>query len=162
MDGRAVRRGPWLALFAALAALAALVSRPWWRDTAPDAPPSSPADTARDVTIALGAAARPESGHDAERAKLEELRAMSETFRNTTFLIAIRDAGFMCIELVSVYGGLNESTTWTATCNDMLAYTVSITGAGALAVAPMPQYLDGLTPRPIEQQPPVVVPREPR
>ena len=34
---------------------------------------------------------------------------MSETFRNTTFLIAIRDSGFVCNELLGVYGGVNDS-----------------------------------------------------
>jgi len=41
--------------------------------------------------------------------KIRELEAMSETFRNTTFLIAIRDAGFVCNELLRVYGGMDES-----------------------------------------------------
>ena len=58
---------------------------------------------------------------------------MSETYRNTTFLIAIRDAGFVCRELLGVYGGVNDSTTWTATCSQMLAYTVSVANSGVLA-----------------------------
>src|SRR5688572_19923969 len=48
-------------------------------------------------------------------AKVRELEELSETFRNTTFLIAIRDSGFVCIELLRVYGGLDESGKWTAT-----------------------------------------------
>ena len=68
---------------------------------------------------------------------------MSETFRNTTFLIAIRDAGFVCNELLGVYGGVNDSTTWTATCSEMLAYTVGVASYGALHVEPMLQHLDG-------------------
>src|SRR5688572_11345580 len=40
--------------------------------------------------------------------KLRELGAMSETFRNTTFLIAIRNGGFVCNELLGAYGGVNN------------------------------------------------------
>lgn len=75
---------------------------------------------------------------------LRELNAMSETFRNTTFLIEIRSQGFVCEELLSVYGGANDSTTWTATCSAMLAYTVGVTSSGALHVEPLLQYLDGV------------------
>jgi hypothetical protein len=84
--------------------------------------------------------------------KLRELAAMSETFRNTTFLIAIRDGGFVCNELLGVYGGANDSTTWTASCSEMLAYTVSIASTGTLHVEPILQYLDGV---------PRVLPAEP-
>jgi hypothetical protein len=86
--------------------------------------------------------------------KIRELQQMSETFRNTTFLIAIRDAGFICNELLRVYGGVNDSTTWTATCSEMLAYTVSVASAGALHIEPTMQYWDGQTP--------AVLPREDR
>ena len=79
-------------------------------------------------------------------AKVRELEEMSETFRNTTFLIAIRDAGFVCIELLRVYGGLDDSGKWTATCSEMLSYTVSVAGSGTLHVEPMLQYFDGTGP----------------
>ena len=67
---------------------------------------------------------------------------MSETFRNTSFLIAIRDAGYTCNDLLRVYGGVDNSGKWTATCSEMLAYTVGVTGAGTLHVAPLLQYFD--------------------
>ena len=57
---------------------------------------------------------------------------MSETFRNTTFLIAIRDAGFVCNELLRVYGGIDASAKWMATCSEMHAYTVSVASTGTL------------------------------
>jgi hypothetical protein len=79
-------------------------------------------------------------------ARVRELNALSETFRNTTFLIAIRDAGFLCNDIASVYGGVDSSTTWTATCRDMLAYTVSVAVSGTLVVEPMMQYWDGVGP----------------
>ena len=85
--------------------------------------------------------------HDAPAAvKIRELEAMSETFRNTTFVIAIRDAGYVCNELLRVYGGIDDSGKWTATCSEMLSYTVGVTANGALHVEPMLQYFDGTVP----------------
>jgi hypothetical protein len=77
-------------------------------------------------------------------AKLRDLRAMSETFRNTTFLIAIRNHGFVCKELLGVYGGVNNSMTWTASCSEMLAYTVTVASAGTLDVEPLLEHLDAV------------------
>lgn len=84
--------------------------------------------------------------------KIRELEAMSETFRNTTFLIAIRDAGFVCNELLRVYGGVDESAKWLATCSEMLAYTVGVASDGTLHAEPFQQYFDGVGPRVIEQR----------
>jgi hypothetical protein len=100
----------------------------------------------------------------AAAAKVRELEAMSETFRNTTFVIAIRDAGYVCNELLRVYGGIDDSGKWTATCSEMLAYTVAVAGNGALHVEPMMQYFDAPTPAPIrnDQPVPVLPPPQPR
>lgn len=104
-------------------------------------PPAPPADT-------------PALIHDAPAAvKIRELEAMSETFRNTTFVIAIRDAGYMCNELLRVYGGIDDSGKWTATCSEMLAYTVAVMANGALRVDPMLQYFDGNGPAVLPQEP---------
>ena len=114
---------------------------------APSAPPPAdePQPSADRTTLAAGEAPA--------AVKLRELNEMSETFRNTTFLIAIRDSGFVCNELLGAYGGVNNSTTWTATCSQMLAYTVSVASSGALHVEPMLQHLD--------QVGPAVTPSEP-
>jgi hypothetical protein len=81
-------------------------------------------------------------------AKLRELNALSETYRNTTFLIAIRDSGYLCPELLGVYGGVNDSGTWTASCSQMLAYTVRVASTGALRIEPMLQHVDSITAQP--------------
>jgi hypothetical protein len=94
----------------------------------------------------------PAPSPDAQAAKVRELEAMSETYRNTTFLIAIRDSGFLCNELLRVYGGINNSATWTASCSEMLAYTVRVAHAGALQIEPMLETQDGL-PWPIQREP---------
>ena len=114
---------------------------------APSAPPTTDEPRPSADRESFGALETPAA------AKLRELNEMSETFRNTTFLIAIRDSGFVCNELLGVYGGVNDSTTWTTTCSQMLAYTVSVASSGALHVEPMLQHLD--------QMGPAVTPREP-
>lgn len=99
----------------------------------------------------LGADATPASADSVADAKIRELEAMSETFRNTTFLIAIRDAGFVCHELLRVYGGVDDSAKWMATCSETLAYTVAVGRDGTLRVEPFLQYFDGVAPRGIDR-----------
>jgi hypothetical protein len=106
-------------------------------------------------------AVEPHQDAQAAAAKVRELEAMSETFRNTTFVIAIRDAGYVCNQLLRVYGGIDDSGKWTATCSEMLAYTVAVTGNGSLRVEPFMQYFDGLAPGVIQQFNDTVVPVPP-
>jgi hypothetical protein len=107
-----------------------------------------------DLAIARADEVPTAPGETSAAAKVRELQAMSETFRNTTFLIAIRDAGFVCNELLRVYGGLDESAKWMATCSEMLAYTLSVADNGTLRVDPMLQYFDGVLQRINLQQDP--------
>jgi len=116
-------------------------------------PSVQPADrdaATTDAPVVLAVAPAP-SADAVIAAKIRELEAMSETFRNTTFLIAIRDAGYTCNELLRVYGGFEASGKWTATCSEMLSYTVGVAGNGALRVDPMNVYWDGIA-RPVIQQ----------
>ena len=133
-----------------------------------DAPPAAHSDET--LTIAVNdkrsaPADPPALMHDAPAAvKIRELEAMSETFRNTTFVIAIRDAGYVCNELLRVYGGIDDSGKWTATCSEMLAYTLGVMSNGDLHVEPMMQYFDAPGPAPIRNDQPVpsLPPPEPR
>lgn len=121
-----------------------------------DEPPPVP-EASEPLTIAVSdtpapRATAPTPAHDAQAvAKIRELEAMSETFRNTSFLIAIRDAGYTCNELLRVYGGIDDSGKWTATCSEMLAYTVGVTNNGTLHVDPLLQYFDAQWPVRIDQ-----------
>ena len=116
------------------------------------APPAAPADGSSPLIQPVDAAERAAPPSDTVAAdKARELEAMSETFRNTTFVIAIRDAGFVCNELLRVSGGLDGSPKWMATCSETLAYTIGVASNGALHVQPFLQYFDGLTQRVIEQ-----------
>lgn len=108
-----------------------------------------PGDTAlpalEDASVADAGTDLPVQSDDAlAAAKIRELEAMSETFRNTTFLIAIRDAGFVCRELLRVSGGLDDSPKWLATCSETLSYTVGVASNGGLRVEPFLQYFDGV------------------
>jgi hypothetical protein len=112
---------------------------------------SVPAEDVEPIQIAaVEQPATPDDTPAAARAR--ELEAMSETFRNTTLLIAIRDAGFVCNELMRVYGGVDDSAKWMATCSEMHAYTVSVASDGTLHAEPFQQYFDGVGPRVIEQR----------
>lgn len=116
-------------------------------EAVPTLPAASPAEPVR-VVSAAPAAEQP------AMIKLRELRAMSETYRNTTFVIAIRDAGYVCHELLGVHGGVDSALAWTAACSDMLAYTVRVADSGSLAVEPLASYLDGVGPQPDQLQAP--------
>ncbi len=108
---------------------------------------ASPPPTQTEALAATARAERPPAPDDTRAAdKTRELEAMSETFRNTTFLIAIRDSGFVCNELLRVYGGIDASAKWMATCSEMHAYTLGVASTGTLHVEPALQYFDGQWP----------------
>jgi hypothetical protein len=110
------------------------------QEASPEAADRTPIQTVAGPPRSVPVAA-PES---AVAAKLGELNAMSETYRNTTFLTAIRDSGYVCHTLERVYGGVNDSATWTATCSQLLAYTVRVSGDGTLHVEPMLDHSDSI------------------
>jgi hypothetical protein len=88
----------------------------------------------------------------AERAA-SELRAMSQSFRNSSLLIAIRRAGFYCDDVVSA----SESTdgVWLASCADKLGYTLSVQDVDRFDVRPVAHYFDSLTPVPVDRDSPL-------
>jgi hypothetical protein len=109
-------------------------------------------------------AAAPAPATSASR-KLAELRAMSPTFLGSTLLIAIRDAGFVCDDVVGVEQIDPDSSAWRARCRDLMAYIVRVTGSGALAVEPTLDYFDAIAPSPQAPDAPppdVTGPRNPR
>ena len=145
---RVARPWRWLGIAAVVVAIGAVVTSLWLHY--PAGRPPEPLQDAAEPVVGEAVASRSTPSAlvalNPERAKLEELRGLSETFRNTTFLIAIRDAGYLCNELVSVYGGIGDSTTWTVSCREMLAYTVRVSQTGTLLVEPTLQYHDPIGP----------------
>jgi hypothetical protein len=166
MQGQTITRAVVAAVAIAAAGVVLLLARSPGDEPPPAVVPSeTPPPAQKEARIAL-APAEPVVPPDAElaAAKVRELEAMSETFRNTTFLIAIRDSGFVCNELLRVYGGIDASAKWMATCSEMHAYSVGVASTGQLQVAPTLQYFDGQWPQVIQtfEDPTLVLPRQPR
>ena len=79
-----------------------------------------------------------------------EVRAMSPTFRNSTFLIAIRRAGYYCDDIVSASESAEGG--WVASCANKGGYTLSVRAIDEFDVRPIGHYLDGIAP--------VLIPRD--
>jgi hypothetical protein len=112
------------------------------RDTRQAAPGPVPSRAAADPAEGESGPPRPDSP---EHESLAQARAryegMSPTFRNTSFLIAIRDAGYECTELLDVNSG-GDNAPWRVACAGAIAYLVGVDAAGGLNVAPVP-YAEG-------------------
>jgi hypothetical protein len=72
-----------------------------------------------------------------------ELRDASESFRNSTLLIAIRENDFPCDEVTSAEQGGDLLSGWRVTCRGALVYLVAVGASGQLVVEPIPMG-DGL------------------
>jgi hypothetical protein len=77
------------------------------------------------------------------RARQAELQGASESFRNSTLLIAIRDRGYVCADLTSVAPSGDELGGWHVACRDALAYFVAVDATGELVVEPVAHW-DGV------------------
>ncbi len=67
----------------------------------------------------------------------------SETFRNTSLLMAIRDAGFKCDDVVAAHRS-SGGALWTANCRDLHGYLLETGEPGGLRVQPIPTYFDAV------------------
>jgi len=146
-------------------AAAAVAGAAWWlREPAKPAPtPERPRVLANAEAVAPPLPAPVASLASRKR---DELLAMSESVRNSTFVVAIRAAGFMCEDVVDVYEAVDVPA-WRARCRDSHAYYVRVADAGDLTVEPTLDYFDGVgVPRSVElenRRPDRgVVPLEPR
>jgi hypothetical protein len=149
-----------LAIAAVAAAVAVVITI---GERIPGNPPlvsSDPAESPPSAIVAPTTEAPAAERETPAAAKVRELETMSETFRNTTFLIAIRDSGYRCNELLRVIGGLDNAPKWLASCSEMLSYTVGVASNGTLHIEPMLQYFDGQTPQPLQQNGERLLPQE--
>ena len=94
-------------------------------------------------TPAVAAVPAIPSAGSAAQAAQESLLASSETFRNTTLLVAIRDAGFLCAEVLSAQQVGDQGSGWRVGCPAALAYSVIVAESGRLTVKPVAQW-DGV------------------
>jgi hypothetical protein len=74
-----------------------------------------------------------------------ELRDASQTFRNSTLLIAIRRAGLYCADVVAAYESADG--VWLASCSDVISYIVTLRGAEQFDVHAI-GYVDSVAPVP--------------
>jgi hypothetical protein len=128
------------------------------RQDAAAAQPRSPETPNAERTVQAGTrSAAPKADRSAN---LEE---MSQTFRNTSLLIAIRDAGFVCDEVLAA--DQTGADLWTARCRDLGGYAIDASKPGELVVRPVVSYFDGLVPAPRDlsrSRDPLQIPPQPR
>src|SRR5204862_7139099 len=123
---QALASGNMKRLAVALGVAAAAVAGVAWRLREPvevSPPPARPR-----VLANAEVAAPPAVAPSPANRKLDELRAMSQSVRNSTFVIAIRAAGFMCEDVVDVYAG-PDLPACRARCRDSRAYYVRVADA---------------------------------
>jgi hypothetical protein len=81
-------------------------------------------------------------GSEAADGAAADVRAMSQTFRNATFLIAIRRAGYYCDDVVSATESADGA--WVATCAGKGGYTIGVRAVDQFEVRPVVHYFDGV------------------
>ena len=123
-----------LVLVSLAAAVSVLVDARRQRDEA-SAEPASP--TTEPPRLGGDSGPAPVQGGAADRAAVRE---MSQTFRHSTFLVAIRAAGFYCDDVVAAHE--SDDGVWAASCRDLKGYKVSVEALDRLRVEPIPHYVD--------------------
>jgi hypothetical protein len=73
------------------------------------------------------------------------LRAAAPEQRDALLLQAIRDAGYLCEEIVDVTMPVEIATGWRVLCKDMLVYLASLDASNAVHIEPI-AYGDPATP----------------
>jgi hypothetical protein len=68
----------------------------------------------------------------------QALRHPSESFRNTSLVAMIRQAGHLCTEIVSATPATADLAAWRVSCEDAMVYLVVHDAAGGLVVEPLP------------------------
>ncbi len=77
---------------------------------------------------------------------LTELANTSESFRNTTLLLAIHDAGFVCEVVAEAIDIGSPVEGWRVECPRAYVYSVGVGLAGELEVAPTLSSFDSIVP----------------
>jgi hypothetical protein len=119
--------------------------------------PEDPASTGSTSTPTAGAPAGP-SRSERDLAWQTELRDASESFRNSTLLITIRENDFECDEVTGAAQGSEPLGGWRVTCRGALVYLVAVGASGQLVVEPIPMR-DGLA-LPLESFPQQQLPNQ--
>jgi len=99
--------------------------------------PAAFSERAAAETRASGVDSRP-NGDDREPA----LREMSQSFRHSTFLVAIRAAGFYCDDVIESRESVED--VWVASCRDLGGYKINVRGTESVHVEPIPHNVDAV------------------
>jgi len=70
------------------------------------------------------------------------LRKMSQSFRHSTFLVAIRSAGFYCDDVIESRESVED--VWVASCRDLGGYKINVRGTESVHVEPIPHNVDAV------------------
>jgi len=89
------------------------------------------------------------------------LRHPSEAFRNASLLALIRDAGYLCVDIVSSAAWNESASAWRVSCEGVHAYIVIELDNGSFLVEPLETY-DAPVPNPITLPSDRLPPLEPR
>jgi hypothetical protein len=113
--------------------------------------PAQPTDSvpAATLDVAAGGDAVADPSDVAREPARIDLQSVSQTFRNSTLLFAIRRAGLYCADVVSAHE--SAEGVWVASCSDMLGYIVTLRGAEQFDVHPVAQYFDSVAPHPVDR-----------
>jgi len=111
------------------------------------------------LSVAAAACGAALLGACAERAPPSIREAPAED-RDRLLLQAIRDAGYLCDEILDTTAAPTGGSMWRVLCNDMLVYIASLDGADVLHIEPIP-YGDPVS-FPIESRDPDKESEEPR
>src|SRR5690606_18962118 len=74
---------------------------------------------------------------DVPNPHVEALRNPSPVYRNVSLTTVIREAGYVCTDILSSAAGDDGLATWRVSCEDARAYLVSEDDAGGLRVEPI-------------------------
>lgn len=91
----------------------------------------------------------------------DALRHPSEAFRNASLLALIRDAGYLCLDIVSSAAWNESASAWRVSCEGVHAYIVIELDNGSFLVEPLETY-DAPVPNPITLPSDRLPPLEPR
>ena len=70
------------------------------------------------------------------------VREVSQSFRHTSFLVAIRRAGFYCDDVIAAHETVEG--VWLASCRDRGGFKIAVDGIDGFDVEPIPHNVDAV------------------
>jgi hypothetical protein len=92
---------------------------------------------------------------DARERAIAQIMRASESFRHSTLLVAIHDAGFVCEVVTGAMPVGDPTQGWQVKCPRAFAYSVAVTQDGTLEVLPTLNSFDNVGPVIVTPAPPI-------